>query len=283
MSALALVSPKPVAAVEMHTYGKSFCAGASIHDYGRALDLMPPVHRPPVSGQLPFGPRNLFLYQSARSRVIVGRGGFGYAFFDETYGRRPRVDLQWDVTATLSEVDRRGRALRGVDSESQYLGVVSRIDELGFWLDTPPGPALYRYDLEFRDHGTGEILGSYSEYLRVVEPSFHVRLATNRDAYLQGQTAYARVENAGTQSASFGLGFNVQRLAPGGWVPDHLSPSGAVPAVGLVMGGGGSGWCMRLKIPRDQRPGRYRFVRSIGSEDGRHGGARRAEFRVLAR
>jgi hypothetical protein len=282
-----LVHAPPVQAVEMRTYGKAFCKGQKVQDYERVLDRMPSVRRPPLERDLPFGPRNMSIYQSASSRVIVGRGGFGYAFFDETYGVRREVRLFWDVTATLSKISRRGQVLRQVDSTRQSFGVVRQVDDLSFWLDTPPGLALYRYDIEFRDSRSGDLLGAYSEYLRVVKPKYKVGIAAGRRVFRSGQLAFARVENRGTIWAFFGLPYGVQRYEGGGWTGVPLfvqkpgEPQVVWPAIGLIMQGGHSGWCMAYRIPADAKPGRYRFVKSIGRLDSRgRGRTYAAEFRV---
>lgn len=262
-----LLTASGARAEETSSFGKSFCAGVPVHDYERVLDQLPPVSHPPDSRDLPFGPRNMSLYQSALSRVIVGRGGFGYRFFDETYGARPEVRLSWDVTTTLSQIDRHGKTVRIVDSESQYLGVVRRVDDLGFFLETPMGPALYRYDIEFRDHGSDAVLGSYSEYLRVVKPRYHVRLALPRQLFAPGETAFARVENRGTEWASFGLAYAVQKFEEGTWRRYPERSTKFWPLVGLNMPGGESGWCMRFRIPADAEAGKYRFVKEIAPMD----------------
>jgi hypothetical protein len=146
--AVPLVVPAASPAIEMHTYGKPFCEG----------------------------------------QKLVGKGGFGYGFFDETYRERA-LHLDWDVTTTMSLVGRRGVVKCTVASEQQHLGVVRHIENHSFWLDTLSRPALYRYDIEFRDHGMGELLGAYSEYLRVVKPVFRARLGIDRTVFLPGQPA----------------------------------------------------------------------------------------------
>jgi len=289
-AALALATSShapPVAdAIDMQTYGKPFCKGQKVRDYERPLNRMPPVRHPPLERDLPFGPRNMSIYESAFSRVIVGRGGFGYAFFDETYGVRKEVRLFWDVTATLSRISRRGRVLRQIDSTRQSFGVVRQIDDLSFWLDTPSGPALYRYDIEFWDSRSGELLGAYSEYLRVVRPRFRVGIAVHRSLLRPGGLALARVENRGTLWASFGLPYSVQRYEGGAWTGVPLfvrrpgEPQAAWPLVGISMHGGQTGWCMAYRIPADAEPGRYRFVKSIGRDLSGDGRFYTAGFRV---
>ncbi len=256
-------------AVDMPTFGKRFCKGDPVQDYEAILDRMPSVRHPPASEQLPFGPRNLSLYQSAISRVIVGRGGFGYGFFDDTYGVREEVHLYWDVTTTLSRITRNGSVIRTIDSENQYLGVVKKIGDRSFWLDVPPGPAFYRFDIEFRDHRSGEMLGSYSEYLRVVKPRFRARLTVNRTSFRPGESAYARIENPGTIWAEFGVPYAVQRLDGADWTRAPGAPQGPWIMPLLFMGSGGTGSCMRYQIPTDAEVGRYRFVKGIAPMGGK--------------
>jgi hypothetical protein len=269
------------AAIGMPTYGKAFCEGRTLHDYERVLEQLPPVRKPPE--QLPFGPRNLSFYSAAFSRVVVGKGGFfGYGFFDETYRSRV-LDLDWDVTTTLTRVGRRGGVIRTVATQHRYLGVVENIgEERGLSFSVPATSALYRYGIEFRDHASGEALGSYAEYFRVVKPTYHVRLGIDRTVFRPGQTAYARVENRGSVWAGFGLGFDIQHLGPSGWRRDPASPSGLVPAVLVAAKSGTAGWCMRFRIPPDLAPGRYRFAKGMGALFyGRQGGTETVGFRVL--
>lgn len=279
LTALA-VGVAPAQAVEPHTYGRPFCKGVKVRDYEAPLDRLPPVRHAPEGEDLPFGPRNMSIYRSAFSRVIVGRGGFGYSFFDDTYGIRKQVHLDWDVKTTLSRIDRRGRVLREVDSEDQYFGVVKDIgEEMRFWLDTPPGPALYRYDIEFREHASGALLGSYSEYLRAVKPTFHAGIAVDRERVAPGQRVFARIENRGTSWISFGLEYKVQRLEGEHWVAQDLGVDGWLLPL-ILMPGGQSGWCMPYRVPVDASPGQYRFVKGLGFSGRRSGKRAIAAFTV---
>jgi hypothetical protein len=273
------LSAVPAQGVEMHTYGHPFCQGVQLNDYEAPLDRLPPVRHLRLDEDLPFGPRNMSIYQAAFSPVIVGEGGFGYRFFDETYGIRKKVALDWDVETTLSRIDRRGEVLREVASEDQYFGVVREIGDMSFWLDTPPGPALYRYDIEFRDHGTGMVLGSYSEYLRVVKPTFNAGIAVDRDRARPGQRVLARIENRGTSWVSFGLEYAVQRREGGRWMAQDLGVDGWLLPL-ITMGGGFSGWCMPYRVPADASPGQYRFVKELSFGE-RHDKRALAHFDVL--
>lgn len=261
---LTLGAAAPAQAVEMQDYGRAFCDGTPVHDYEAPLDRLPPVRRVPLEEDLPFGPRNLSIYQVGFSRVIVGKGGFGYRFFDETYGRRDEVRLNWDVSTAVWRLDRRGNALRRVAAKDHHPGIVSEVDEeLDFVLDTPGRPGLYRYDIEFRDDGTGEVLGSYSEYLRVVKPTFHAGIAVNRRHVRPGQRVFARIENPGTSWVEFGLAYAVEKFEGGRWVEQDLGVDGWLLPL-IAMGSGQSGWCMPYRVPRDASPGRYRFVKELG-------------------
>lgn len=246
----------------MQEYNRPFCNGAPVHDYEAPLDRLPPVRRVGLEEDLPFGPRNLSIYQVS-SRVVVGEGGFGYRFSDDTFGVREEVRLEWDVSTAISRVDRRGNVLREIAAEDRYFGVVTDADELDFWLDTPAGLALYRYDTEFRDHVSGAVLGSYSEYFRVVKRSYAAGVAVNRDRVRPGQKVFARIENRGTGSVEFGLSYAVERFERGRWVEQDLGVDGWLLPL-IVMPGGGSGWCMPYRVPRDASPGRYRFVKELG-------------------
>lgn len=280
LSLLALAAGAvPARAVEMHTYGQPFCKGVKVRDYEAPLGHLPPIRHAPENEDLPFGPRNMSIYQSAYSRVIVGRGGFGYRFFDDTYGIRKQVNLDWDVKTTLSRIDSGGEVLRQIDGEEQYFGVVRDIGEMSFWLDTPPAPALYRYDIEFRNHASGALLGSYSEYLRVVKPTFHAGIAVNRDRVRPGQSVFARVENRGTSWINFGLEYEVQRQEGDGWVEQDLGVDGWLLPM-ILMPGGQSGWCMPYRVSADAAPGRYRFVKGLGFSGRRSGKRAIAVFTV---
>jgi hypothetical protein len=183
------------------------------------------------------------------------------------------------VTTSLSRIDRRGQVLRQIAAETQYFGDVTEIDEMDFWLDTPAKPALYRYDIEFEDHANDAILGRYSDYLRVVKPTFHAGVAVDRDHVHPGEKVFARIENRGTSWVSFGLEYAVQRLEGGHWVEQDLGVDGWLLPL-ILMGGGGSGWCMPYEIPADATPGHYRFVKHLGFSGRRGGKPATAAFSV---
>lgn len=270
----------PASAAVFATYGKSWCKGTPVRDYWAPLKALPSVRRAPE--QLPFGPHNLNLY-SIGSQVIVGKGGFGYGFFDKTYRHRT-LRLSWEVSARISRIDSRGEPIQVIKTRTLRLtDVPDPAEEIDLWLGVPAGPALYRYDLEFHDLQSGELLGSYSEYLRVVRRTFHARIAVNRPTFRPGQTAYARVENPGTEGIFFGLEYDVQRFDAGRWAHYPSGHGGGTLLIGLSMGSGGSGWCMRFHVPATAEPGWYRFVKNLApARRFRHERMYTAAFRVTA-
>lgn len=274
--AILCVGAAQASAIAMPTFGQPWCKGTSVHNYRAPLEALPPVSHPPE--QLPFGPRKLNLYSTSFSPVIVGEGGFGYGFFDETYRDRT-LYLNWEVTVRVSRIDSRGEVVRTSRTRVVRLTDVSNPDEIDLWLKVPADPALYRYDLEFHDLQSGELLGGYSEYLRVVHRTFHARIAVDHKMFHPGQEAFARIENRGSEGVGFGVAYDVQRFEDGHWGRSLLGKP-VWPAVEIFMGGGGSGFCMPYRIPFDAPPGRYRFAKALGSADGRHGGLRTAVFTV---
>jgi hypothetical protein len=267
----------PASAIEMQTFGKPWCKGTPVHDYRAPLEALPPVRRPPE--KLPFGPHKLNLYDFSFP-VIVGEGSVGFGFYDEAFPHRT-LHLNWEITVRVSRVNSLGEVLRMVEERTLRLEEVSHPDEIDLRLRVPAGPALYRYDLEFDDLQSGELLGSYSEYLRVVRRTFHARIAANRPAFRPGQTAYARVENPGTEGIFFGLDYDVQRFGAGRWVHYPSGHSAGSLLIGLSMGGGGSGWCMRFRVPATAEPGWYRFIKDLAPASRfRHERMYTAAFRV---
>ena len=267
----------PASAIAMQTFGKPWCKGAPVRDYRGPLEALPPAQHPPE--QLPFGPPKLNLYDFSFP-VIVGEGSFGFGFFDETYRDRT-LHLNWELTVRVSRINSRGGILRMVEERTLRLEEVSHPGEIDLRLRVPAGPALYRYDMEFRELQNGELLGSYSEYLRVVHRTFHARIAVNRPAFRPGQTAYARVENPGTEGIFFGLDYDVQRFDTGRWVHYPSGHSAGSLLIGLSMGSGGSGWCMRFHVPAHAEPGWYRFTKDLAPASRfRHERTYTAAFRV---
>ena len=161
------------------------------------------------------GPRNLTLYATSFSPIIVGRGGYGYAFFDETTAPHPAAELGRQIR--LLAIGANGGVPRTVGSAEGFLGVVPDIAERSFRLDTPTRPALYyRFEIEFRDHASGAVLGAYSEYLRVVNPTFQ-RVSLSSAATSDRGRVPTRDREPGDRGISFGVSYEIQRFDGGHW------------------------------------------------------------------
>jgi hypothetical protein len=248
-----------------------FCQGGVVHDYLSPLAKMPKLHQLPESGHLPFAPKRVSFYRSSGSPLVVGQGSISYSL--KAQGRQSRLD--WVITASLVRVDPHGGAVADATSKRRHVGIIGsgRLITIGFPL--PAKPAFYRLRLAFLDKD-GQPLGKYGEYVRVVRPTLNVRLNTSADSYRRGQTAFARVENLGTESVAFGGEFSIEHFIGARWEKDPASPSGPWPRRLRRLGAGEAAQCISFEIPSVESPGRYRFVKSVDSPS-RH---LTAEFQV---
>lgn len=126
----------------------------------------------------------------------------------------------------------------------------------------PSGVGFYRFNIIFRSRGT--ILGSFSEYLRVVDPVLDVQISTLKSVYRTGATLLARVENIGTKAVGYSAGYSIERLTDVGWI--RVGPNRTVwPRYAAGLGAGEAGECMKYAIPSDFPIGRYRLSKAITS------------------
>ena len=227
-------------------------------DFG--FSRLPPVRTVPLDGQLPFARPNVSIYGSSPREVMDRRGSVGYGFSEENFSGTVRLD--WTVTAQMWLLGRRGRPVREVDAETLVIGELDAGDQPAVWLDTLGRRGFYRFDLQFADRD-GKQLGSYSAYAKVARSFWKARLKLDRRVYRPGRRVFARLENLGTRTMTYGESYAVQRWVRGGWVaaPD-LTPDGALLWLG-VAGPGASGVCNAPQLPRNIEPGRYRIVKPV--------------------
>lgn len=259
-----LVTSPPVSASDSgpRDWGDCFWGGGLVRDYARPLDRLPEVRQVPESGRLPFGPPALELYESTLSgRVIVGRGSFGYGFV--TRRNDGVLTLGWTVRAEMHALNRRGEVERTVDRGQLWIESVNNLRQPGLSLMTPAATGFYRFDIEFESR-EGEMLGSFSEYLRVVEPRLRVSLGINGKRFRVGDIVQTRVNNIGTQAVLYGASFFVQRLEGAEWVSASGLDLGRWPMYLGVAGPGARGRCSGFQIPEDLPQGRYRVVKRVG-------------------
>lgn len=245
---------------------RGYCSMPSVGGYEAPLRHLPPLYRPPIDNPLPFGPQNSVLLQegvSRTGRIVVGGGRFGYMLSDRPRSRSQQ--LGWAVTASLFSLSERGHSrglLKRVNTRFRTTG-----EEPNISLVLPAEAGFFRFDISFKRRG--KVLGTFSEYLRVLDPILEVRISTMRRAYRPGETLLARVENVGTESVGYGAGYSIERLTDVGW--SRVGPSRTVwPRYATGLGAGEAGECMSYAIPNDLPIGRYRFSKAItsGSLDG---------------
>jgi hypothetical protein len=268
----------PAAASALTSAQEEFCAPRLLVDYAAPLTGLPKVREPPRSGRLTFGPprlrfQNFNRWPGQDWRVVLTDESMVYAFWYQAPfwwvgGKR----LDWTVDSRLVRVSRGGRDLRLAERGRERIGVVSTQSGGGtryrmFGLDAPDRPGIYRYDLVFRDRH-GHLLGRLHDYYRVVRRNPESRLILDGTTFRRGDLVLGRVENPGTESVSFGAGFEFDRLSGGIWarVPfeELFGFPNVVPAIAIQLGRGRSGDCRfnSFVVPAGMGPGIYRMVKS---------------------
>jgi hypothetical protein len=245
------------------SFGASASCGRTsvVRDFLAPLSKMAPIRRVPSSGKLPFGPAGLKL--SSGSQLVVGTGSAGFSFSDEAIEQQR--NLQWRVEASLFRVDRSGRIRSTVAMQTRRLGVVEGNGIKGFLFDIPGSPAFYRVDLSIRTLEGNRILGTFSEYVRVMRKRSNLRVVVDEPTVVaRGQTAHARLINLGTvplESASYVFGFKIRRFDGSSWVfVAENPPRGPVPKRMQILPPGRENLgCLRYRVPDDAPAGKYRF------------------------
>lgn len=245
--------------------GRSFCSKPDPCDYAEPLKRLPKIRRiakppSPAGRSLPFGAKGIELHIDALP-VVVGSGQFGIAF-NGNFEDEPRVD--WTISAQLHPFH------RGVlGPEIDHGGV--QIEKLGplypssLNLQVPGRPGFYRFDVQFAD-SEGHPLGAFAEYLRVVPRSVNAKLAINGWWFRPGQEVAFRIENPGTDPASYGDPYSVEHWQEGRWQEVlRLTPDAWLLYAGIAYAGW-AGRCQGLTIPRDLRAGRYRVSKYVKVE-----------------
>ncbi len=232
-----------------------YCSSPAIGGYGAPLRHLPPMRRPPLGRSLPFGPAGLQLIQSGDTRLgplVMGGRNFGYVLTNSELAKR--VELGWTVEASLFSVNKMGVRAGRVRRSQRYLKSTGTL--LSISLDVPRRVGFYLFDLEFRQGN--KTLGSFGEYLRVLDPLIDVRLGLKRATYSPGDTLVSRLENIGTQDVAYGFGYAIEQLTPAGWLV--VGPSGyAAPRYVRVLPAGRASECVSYRIPADMPEGHYRI------------------------
>lgn len=256
---LLAISLAPVAAAaELSEPEPPFCQPETVHDYLAPLERMPKLHAPPESGQLGFGPANLRFSFHQPLLVGIGTPGFDLSLFK----RSPSVHPRWEVTATLSEVDWKGRVLKVVDEARRKVTTVNRERGGGVDFEVGADPGVYRLTVVFQSR-TGQKLGGFGTYYRVVPLTRHARLGLDANSYQPEGTVLARVEDFGTTAVAYGVPYVIERFEGDTWMKAPESPPGPWIMPLLFSLRGASGPCNSFQIPASMPPGLYRMKKEV--------------------
>lgn len=252
------MAASPAAAVVYEPAPPPFCEGEIVHDYLKPFERMPKLHAPPESEQLGFAPKNLRL--SLDSQLQIGSGSVGYRLYPR---QRKSMRLRWIVTTTFTAVNGNGHPFGPTRQSVQSVNSLNPSKGKSVEFKVSGKPAFYRIRVVFRN-ASGEKLGSFGSYFRVVPPTRRAQLATNADGYRPEQTVFGRIENFGTLPAFYGVPYRIDRLEGEAWAIAPESPNGPWILPLLISGPGLSGRCNGFWIPPTMPPGRYRMVKRVG-------------------
>lgn len=211
----------------------------------------------PLPSRLPFdtsveaiaGPR-----VENRLRVLSPRSPLGLQLRSEG-----DAELNWTVETRVSYPRADGSAGMLVSLLSSGVqGLTAGVATDVFSLNLTPG--TYRVDLGFLD-STGASLGTYFEYVRVVEDPVNPQLALDRRVVSPGERLRVRVENAGAETIGYGYFYTLQRYDHHRWrqapqVDHFFAPLFSLP-------GGWAGRCQAVRILPQAGPGRYRILKKV--------------------
>jgi hypothetical protein len=254
---LAMSAGMPELALSAET--RPICEQRRVVDYLRPFQGMPDVKPPPSSGKLPFAPPQLRIYQRSFTRVLAVGRTFGYGFSATSVPRRG-FRLGWHVSFNVREVNVNGRVIKRFRSKARKLGVVHDVLAIDLSAQLPEKAGFYRYDITFRAIN-GRRLGSYSQYVRVVNPVFNARLRTNTNRYRPGEIIELQVVNRGTTPITYREHAEIKMYDGTSWVPVSW-PRRQSPVFGRepILFAGQTGPCGYQLIPKGvAAAGRYRL------------------------
>jgi hypothetical protein len=257
---IAALVPMPNAGAVTYEEAPPFCRETTVRDYLSPFRRMPKLHEPTESGSIGFASPSLILKTYAP--LVVGEGTVGYSLALR-FGSEP-VSAQWDIATTLSRVDRVGRVMEVLMRSERRVGTIGSGRGAGIKFSVGGDPAFYKVTVRFRDWA-GHRLGGYGFYARVVAPTQDARLRLNANTFRLGETVWERVENFGTTTATYGVGYSIERRSGSRWTLAPESPRGPVPAIMLfsLPGKTGHSSCSGFRIPPTMPPGRYRMAREV--------------------
>jgi hypothetical protein len=248
-----------------------FCENKTVEAYSAPLEEMPPL--PPVSpyNELPFGPARLGIAEIYHQEIVTHASTLGFEIEYGSGAGGPTRRLDWLVVGRLVRVSPGERTRKVVEKRIRRVASMQPGNTLKFRFPVSADPSLYRLELDF--HGpSGERLGRFGEYFRVMLPRSDLRLSLNGSAFRPGDTVASCIENHGTEGFTYGACDPAyQRLEGEQWA--HYPPGPVPPCVAIAhqLAAGYEAPGAGLTIPSDAPPGTYRVALDSAS----------AEFQVL--
>lgn len=239
----------------------AFCTPKKpVEDFG--LLNLPAIREVPEEAGKVLGRGAVDIY-GGWDRILPEPRGFGYGFSEHNYSGTVRLD--WTITAELWAVDKRGTAYRQVDSVELFIGRLDAAHQPRIEVEPPTNRrGFYRFSMRI-ESAAGETVGLFGAYFKVVRPYWSVKLGLARDALHPGERVFSRLENFGSQTASYGEPFSVERFDGANWVRQaDLLGRGGWLIWGGILGPGETGLCNSFRLPDDVSAGLYRVVKSVG-------------------
>jgi hypothetical protein len=235
----------------------SFCRGlAKVRDFG--FSRLPAIDELPESVGEEIGHPHVIAGGGAEE-VMTRPGKVGY-WFGETSSVNP-VLVHWTVVETLWAVDEHGESAREVGHTGLVVGPVNLQHEPSIDLAPPDRLGFYRVNLRIIERG--KLVGSYTSFIKLVPPSWRVRMSQDRSVVRAGQSIRWRIENLGTEEADYGADFRLQTRRKGTWKPVPGMVEGPWPAYLAILEPGGTSECFGQRLPRGLAPGKYRILQEV--------------------
>lgn len=267
VAATVLLAPARASAV-VYEPEPAFCQQSERRDYLAPIDRLPQLRQPRPDGTIGFAKANVRM--KLTEQLVAGPGKVGFVLFRPYRTYIPVIHPSWTVTATLARIDAGGRILERLGTRTMKVRALGHGKMAATRFAVGPELAFYRLTIVFRS-AKGRKLAKYGHYVRVVDEIDDVRLVLDASSYRREETVFAQLQNPGTTTWSYGYGYRIEKLTPGGWVEAPENPRLPVPLVSRYLTPGTATDCEEFWIPPSTEPGHYRLLR----------GTLAAEFDVL--
>ncbi|HEU5106320.1 MAG TPA: immunoglobulin-like domain-containing protein [Solirubrobacterales bacterium] len=235
----------------------AFCKQAIVPAPASPFARMPKLHQPSKNGRIGFGPSHLRLWSTPH--VLVGKNLVGFTLGLE---QRQGLSLPWTAKVTIVEVNAKGHPTGKPRRMIRRVGWLKPPFGDAFQFVVPEDPAFYRATILLTG-ASGQKLGKFSSYTRVVEPTAAARLVLNASTYQPESTVFMRVDNPGDLTVVYGVNYRVEKLEGDTWVTAPESPRGPTILIAYASLPGSSGRCMQFQAPGTMASGTYRIAKEV--------------------